>query len=199
MAILSKNRLNITKEQKKYLLKKLKFKNIEEIDTAILKQLKENLKSLKDSRQQSKITYKLWDIIIWVIVASFSDIYDWEMFVHVHYKWFKSFLQITGGVPSYQIYENVFTIIDYKELEKLLVSFYKSITNFSAKKEYLNIDGRSDNGSSRNKTDYNEKCKPLNVLNLYSNKYGICLASKQIDEKTNEIKTIKDILFLLCL
>src|SRR5699024_6488165 len=35
---------------------------------------------------------------------------------------------------------------------------------------------------------------PLNVLNAYSNKYGICLASEQIDDKTNEITAIPDIL-----
>lgn len=197
MAVPKKERLNITTQQKKFLLKKLGIKNITDIDVAILKQLKENLKSIKDTRQQSKITYKLWDIIICVIVASFADVYDWEdieMFVKTHYKWFKSFLQMTGGVPSYQTYENVFAIIDYKELEDILVEFYKNLTIPSLNRDCLNIDGRTDNGSSRKETDYSEKTKALNVLNLYSNNFGICLASEQIDEKSNEIPTIPDIL-----
>lgn len=197
MAVPNKERLNITTQQKKFLLKKLGIKNITDIDVTLLKQLKENLKSLDDPRQQSKIAYKLWDIIICVIVATFADVYDWEeieMFVKIHYKWFKSFLQMTGGVPSYQTYENVFAIIDYKELEGILVDFYKSLTTPILSREYLNIDGRIDNGSSRKETDYNEKVKSLNVLNLYSNNYGICLASEQIDEKTNEIPTIPEIL-----
>ena len=111
---------------KKFLLKKLDIKNITDIDVALLKQLKENLKTINDTRQQSKITYKIWDIIICVIVATFADVYDWEdieMFVKYHYKWFKSFLQMTGGVATYQTYENVFAIINSKELEKILVSF----------------------------------------------------------------------------
>ena len=176
MAVPKKERLNITTQQKKFLLKKLGIKNITDIDVAILKQLKENLKSIKDTRQQSKITYKLWDIIICVIVASFADVYDWEdieMFVKTHYKWFKSFLQMTGGVPSYQTYENVFAIIDYKELEDILVEFYKNLTIPSLNRDCLNIDGRTDNGSSRKETDYSEKTKALNVLNLYSNNFGI--------------------------
>ena len=193
MAVPKKERLNITTHQKKYLFKKLGIKNITDINVSILKQLKENLKSLKDTRQQSKITYKLWNIIICVIVASFADVYDWEdieMFVKSHYKWFKSFLQMTGGVPSYQTYENVFSIINYKELEDILVCFYKSLTITTLNRDCLNIDGRTDNGSSRKETDYNEKVKALNVLNLYSNNFGICLASEQIDEKSNEIPTI---------
>ena len=58
-------RLNIDSKQKKYLLKKLEIENILDIDTVILKRLKENLKDLTDSRQQSKITYKIWDVNIY--------------------------------------------------------------------------------------------------------------------------------------
>lgn len=197
MAVPKKNRLNITTKQKNFLLKKLGIKDITDIDVTILKKLKENLKSLDDTRQQSKITYKLWDIIICVIVASFADVYDWEeieIFVNEHYKWFKSFLQMTGGVPTWQTYENVFAIINYKELENILVNFYISLTITTLDRDCLNIDGRTDNGSSRKETEYNEKIKSLNVLSMYSNKYGICLASEQIDDKTNEIPTIPDIL-----
>lgn len=197
MAVPKQNRLNITIKQKNLLLKKLEIKSITDIDVAILKQLKENFKTLSDSRQKSKISYKLWDIIICVVVASFADIYDWkeiELFVKTHYKWFKSFLQMTGGIPTWQTYENVFAIIDSKELENILVDFFTSLIITSSDRDLLNIDGRTDNGSARKETDYNKKEKPLNVLNMYSNKYGICLASEQIDSKTNEIPTIPDIL-----
>lgn len=198
MAVPKKEKLNLTTYQKKYLFKILNIKDITEIDTAILKQLKENLKSITDTRQQSKIVYKIWDIVICTIVADFADIYDWEeieMFVKTHYKWFKSFLQMTGGVPNYQTYENVFAIINPKELEEILVTFYKSIISPVANtKDCINIDGRVDNGSSRKETNFSEKVKALNVLNMYSNNYGICLASEQIADKTNEIPTVPDIL-----
>ena len=46
MAVPKKERLNITTQQKKYLFKKLGIKNITDINVSILKQLKENLKSL---------------------------------------------------------------------------------------------------------------------------------------------------------
>lgn len=191
-------RLNIDSKQKKYLLKKLEIENILDIDTAILKRLKENLKDLTDSRQQSKITYKIWDVIVCTIISNFAEVYDWddiEIFIKEHYKWFKSFLQMTGGVPTGQTIENIFAIVDSKELEEILVDFYKNlIRSIDPKGDLINIDGRTSNGSSRKETNYNKKEKPLNVLNMYSNKYGICLASEQIDEKTNEIPTIPTIL-----
>ena len=61
-------------------------------------------------------------------------------------------------------------------------------------KDIINLDGRVSKGSSRQETEYQDKMKPLNVLNAYSNKYGICLASEMIEEKSNEIPTIPEIL-----
>ncbi len=191
-------RLNITNVEQKYLFKKFGINNIEDIDVTILKQLKENLKNLTDSRQQSKISYKIWDIVICVILANLTNISDWEdipTFVESKKDFLKNFLKLTGGIPHYVTYERVFSIIEPKELETILNTFISSIVfNVCMEKEIINIDGRVSRGSSRNETNYSEKIKPLNVLNAYSNNYGICLASEMIEEKTNEIPTIPVIL-----
>ncbi len=198
MAKTNKKVPNIEKDQINRLKKVLGIKKIEDIEPAILKELKESFKYyITDTRQKGKITYKIWDIIMYVILANFSDVYDWEEihdFIKIHQKWLRSFLLMTGGIPTEKTIENIFSIISPKELETVLVSFYKSLIGTTKDKDLVNIDGRVDRGSSRNKTDYNEKKKPLNVLNAYSNKYGICLASEEIEDKTNEIPTIPDIL-----
>ena len=183
----------------RYLLNKFNVKSLLEVRTKIMKDLKERLKvGITDVRQGWKTHYKIWDILVCIIVANFSDVYDWEDiedFVRVNYQWFKSFLQMTGGIPNYQTYERVFSLIDHKELENILVAFYKDLIYVTRQRDLLDIDGRTSNGSSRKITDYNpEKVKTLNVLSAYSNQYGICLASEMIDDKTNEIPTIPDIL-----
>ncbi len=94
--------LNITNKEQKFLLKKFEINNIEDIDVAILKQLKENLKKLTDSRQQSKIVYKIWNLVICVILANLTNISDWEdipTFVESKKVFLKNFLKLTGGVP----------------------------------------------------------------------------------------------------
>ena len=101
---------------------------------------------------------------------------------------------MTGGIPCTNTYERVFAIIDYKELESIFIEFLLTFSLSSTDNDIINLDGRVNRGSSRNETRYNDKVKPLNVLNAYSNKYGICLASEQIDDKTNEITAIPDIL-----
>ena len=116
-------RLNITNNEQKFLLRKFGINNIEDIDIAVLKQLKENLKCLTDSRQQSKISYKIGDIVICVILSNLTNISDWEdipTFVESKKEFLKKFLKLTGGIPHYITYERVFCIIDPKELENIL-------------------------------------------------------------------------------
>ncbi len=190
--------LNITNNEQRFLLKKFGINKIEDINIAVLKELKENLKNLTDIRQQSKILYKIWDIVICVILANLTTITDWQdipTFVESKKDFLKQFLKLTGGIPHYITYERVFALIEPKELETILNEFLcKIIVKASMEKEIINIDGRVSRGSSRNETFYKEEIKPLNVLNAYSNNYGICLASEIIDDKTNEIPTIPTIL-----
>lgn len=192
------NKLNVTKEQMKYLKKKLKVTRMEDIELAVLKELKESFKSLTDQRQKSKTHYKIWDIVCYVIFANMSGAEDWEdieEFIDVHYDFFRSFLLMTGGVPNWQTIERVMSMIDSKELENILVDFFKKMTlNQKNDVDIINIDGRVDRGSARKSTNYNDKVSPLNVLNAYSNNHGLCLASEIIEDKTNEIPTIPVIL-----
>ena len=121
---------NLNKEEIKYVKKVLGITKIQDIDTAILKQLKEELKKLKDTRNKNMISFKMWDVVMCVILASFADCNDWDeiyLFVEDNYKWFKSFLQMTGGVPKASSYERIISLIDENELKAILFDFFKSI------------------------------------------------------------------------
>lgn len=194
----SKRRFELDMKQINYIKKKLEITTIEDIDKAALKLLKNKLKTLTDIRQKHKTKFKVWDIVICAILAvlfgaeSWEDIHD---FVDGHYEWLREFLLMTGGIPCVKTYERVFSILDSKEIETIFNDFIMSFSlDNNTQKDIIDIDGRVTRGSSRNATLYHEKIKPLNVLNAYSNNYGICLASEQIDDKTNEIPTIPEIL-----
>lgn len=189
---------NLSKSEISFVKKVLNITKIQDVDITILKRLKENLKKLKDSRNQNMIIYKLWDVIMCTILSSFADNNTWEdihNFVSDNYAWFKSFLQMTGGIPKPDSYERIIGLVDSKELNNLLVDFFVCITisKFS-KMNLLNFDGRVNNGSKRNLTISNEAKKPLNCLNVYSNQYGYCIETIPIDEKTNEIPTIEELI-----
>ena len=198
MAMPPKKNSNLSKEEIKFIKNKLGITKIQDIDTAILKELKESLKELKDSRNKNMISFKMWDVIICVILASFSDCNDWEdvhTFVVDNYSWLKSFLQMTGGIPKASSYERIISLIDNNELNKILFDFFKSITRkLNPEIKLRNFDGRINNGSRRNSTISNDSSKPLNCLNCYANEYGYCIETVPIDEKTNEIPTIETLI-----
>ena len=198
MARPSKRRFELEIHQINFIKNKLGISKIEDVDKATLKRLKENLKEISDTRMKHKTKFKIWDIIVCTILAilfgaeSWDDVHD---FVEDHYLWLREFLLMTGGIPCVKTYERVFEIIDSKELENILVEFLKRFSiNSNMKQDIIDLDGRVTRGSARKETICNKNIKPLNVLSAYSNKYGICLASEAIEDKSNEIPAIPEIL-----
>lgn len=181
----------LDKRQKNYLKKKFNIDAYKDLTPEILKRLKKEMMKLEDKRIKKKCTYKLWDIVVCVVISVLCGKKDWEEiydFVYEKQDFFKKFLKMTGGVPSSKTYERVMSMINYKELEQILLSFFKSITkNIYEDIDILNIDGRVNNGSKRKKTYKVEQVSPLNMLNVYSNNHNLCLWSEMIDTKTNEI------------
>ena len=184
----------LDKRQKNYLKKEFGIKAYKDLTPTILKRLKEELKNLTDTRQQSKVTFKMWDIMTCLIVAVLCGCKDWDEihdFVVIKVDFFKQFLKLTGGIPSAKTYERVMSIIDYKELERILVDFFGAITFHKLSgMDIMNFDGRVSRGSKRNETIKRDAVSPLNMLSAYSNKYGICIGTQMISDKTNEIPNI---------
>jgi len=177
-----KNKLNCEKSE----LKKL---GIQE-----LKALKDKARTLTDSRIKKKCKYKLWDIVCVTLLATIANCNEWEeieCFAVKNKKWLKKFLMLTGGIPSYQTYERVLSLIEPKEINEICVEFSSILSACNKdKKEFYHFDGKVERGSSRK----DGEIKPLNVLNVYSSKYGICIEQEMIEEKTNEITAIPKVI-----
>lgn len=173
--------------------------NIKEIKLEKIKELKEKSMMLNDERQKSKITYKIWDIVVVVILAVLADNNEWdeiEDFAIAEKPFLKKFLKLTGGIPSSKTYERVISMLDSKELNKLFVEFIKEIqfmenTGF---KDILSFDGKVDKGSARTKGFITDNVKPLNVLNVYSDNLQMCIDQEMIEDKTNEITAIQEVI-----
>lgn len=52
--------------------------NIKEVEIEKLRELKVKSMMLNDERQKSKITYKIWDIVVVVILAVLADCNEWD-------------------------------------------------------------------------------------------------------------------------
>ncbi len=193
-----KNIDKLDKRQKKYLKNKFGISAWKDLTPTILKNLKEAMKQLTDTRQQEKTIYKMWDVVTCVVISCLCGMKTWEEihdFVVLKYEFFRKFLKMTGGIPSAKTYERIMSIIDKKELEIIVLDFFKTITtNLYSTLDILNIDGRVNNGSKRKATVKVDAVSPLSCLNVYSNNLRMCIAEEIIDKKTNEIPTTAAIL-----
>lgn len=172
---------------------------IKEIEISKLKELKEKSMMLKDERQKGKVIYKIWDIVVVVILAVLADCNEWEEiadYARDEKDFLKKFLKLTGGIPTAKTYERAISLIDSQELNKIFVDFIKDIQFMDDIyfKDILSFDGKVDKGSSRKKGYIVEETKPLNVLNVYSDKLQMCIDQEMIEEKTNEITAIPDVI-----
>ena len=73
---------------------------IEEIEVEKLKELKGKTMMLNDERQKGKIIYKIWDIVVVVILAVLADCNEWEEiadYAKDKKDFLKTFLKLTGG------------------------------------------------------------------------------------------------------
>jgi predicted transposase YbfD/YdcC len=190
-------------KMKKYtrkLRKKLDKKKIkmEEIDIMELKKLRNKARLITDKRIKKKSTYKIWDVVCVVLIATICNCNDWEeiqLFAEEHREWLRNFLQLTGGIPTPTTYKNIMSIINAKELQEFCMYAYEELIEKARKNgDIYHFDGKVERGSSRKTDKKNNKIKPLNVLNVYSEGAGVCIEQEMIEEKTNEITAIPDVI-----
>lgn len=192
--------MNKIRKHTKKIVKKLSKRNIkvEEIEAMELKKIRNRAKLITDTRVKGKCTYKIWDIVCVVLIATICNCNDWEeiyLFAQEHKTWLRSFLQLSGGIPTPTTYKNIMSIINPAELHEFCMYAYEELINNAKKNgDIYHFDGKVERGSARNTNKDNNKVKPLNVLNVYSEATGICLDQEMIEEKTNEIKAIPDVI-----
>ena len=174
---------------------KLNCENIdmEKLSIVELKSLKNKAKSLTDKRIKRKCKYKIWDIVCVALLAVISNCNEWEeieMFAIKNKKWLRNFLLLTGGIPSAQTYERVISLLEPNEINKICIEFSNILTEFNKnKKEMYHFDGKIEKGSSRK----DGEIKPLNVLKVFSSRYGICIDREMIEEITAIPKLIESL------
>ena len=157
-----------------------------------------------DPRQKGKVEYPLYEIIVLAFFAilggadTFSSVASCCRYKE---KFFRKFLPLNHGMPSHDTFNRVFSLIDVSQLEDALVFFVsqaferlrKALKIPVPSMKQICVDGKVSRGSGRY-ADTPSEIKDIQTLHVYSTEDGICLHSRQIGEKTNEIPTAQVIL-----
>ena len=161
-------------------------------------------KNIEDFRVVNRTIFNLYDILIIVflaILSGYSNASAFEHFCKRNYNYLESLGLLTDEiVPSHDTFRRTLMLLNPVYLEKalniILNNFFKKVEKYisdNGKLTHVAIDGKELRGTGRSNDSLNPK-KNIQTLNVYNVTNGICMFSRVIDEKTNEIPVAQDLL-----
>lgn len=157
-----------------------------------MKALLDYVSTVADMRQEKKILHKMMDIIMLVFFAMLANADDWvemEVFGKEHEKFLRNYLELPNGIPSHDTIQRVFAMVPSEFLENFQKQWNEMLNSDEGNKikRLLAIDGKTQrgNGSKNQKANH--------IVSAVDEK-GFCLGQKRVEEKTNAIKAIPELL-----
>jgi len=151
---------------------------------------------IKDPRVDRTKKHKLIDIIIIAICATICGADGWvavEQFGIEKEAWLKTILGLPDGIPSHDTFGRVFAHLDPLEFE---ACFFEWVQSISAKVEgVIAIDGKT----LRRSHDKANGKKALHMVSAWAAENRLVLAQVAVDQKSNEITAIPELLRQLSL
>ena len=157
-----------------------------------MKTLLDYVSTVTDIRQEKKVRHKMMDIIMLVFFAMLGNADDWvemEVFGKEHEDFLRNYLELPYGIPSHDTIQRVFAIVPPEFLENFQKRWNETLNSDEGNriKKLLAIDGKTQRGNS------SIKQKANHIVSAVDEK-GFCMGQKRVDEKTNEIKAIPELL-----
>lgn len=154
------------------------------------------LEGIEDPRGPScNFTYSLTSILFMTIVASLCGADDWPQIVALcnsMQDWIGQFVDMSAGVPSEYTFKRVFSALAPQEINKLLIAVSGSI-NTECENDVITFDGKTLRGTR----DESSGLKAIHFLNAWSTERGLCIGHLEVDEKTNEITAMPELMNFL--
>jgi predicted transposase YbfD/YdcC len=150
---------------------------------------------LPDPRHDRGQNHLLIDMVALALCGTICGADTWadiERFSLAHQAWFEQFLELPNGVPSHDTFGRVFRCLDTAEFQTCLSRWVEHL-QFSLKGRTIAIDGKTLRGSH----DHASGQKPLHIINAWAKHVSFCLGSISVDDKSNEIPAVQELLSIL--
>lgn len=159
-----------------------------------MKTLMNHFEILEDPRDIRGKRHELINILIMTIygiLCGYTDFTNLADFLKVHEDYFTNLLTLENGTPSHDTLSNVFAVIDNKKFLEIFIDWIKEIIKNNG--VHLSIDGKAVK-SARDKI--NGGNTPY-IVSAFLSDIGISVGQLKVDDKTNEITAIPELIELL--
>lgn len=161
----------------------------------ILKSIEHHFDALEDPRAEERVDHKLIDILVITICAVVGGANDWEevvVFGEAKEEWFREFLELTHGIPSYSTFWRFYRFLDAEQFESCFARWMAAVCQLS-EGEVVAIDGKQCRRSHDRTIGQDAIC----LVSAWASANGITLGQVKTDAKSNEITTIPLLLEML--
>ena len=171
-----------------------------------LEAIEEHFSKVPDPRKDRTKDHKLIDIIAIAICAVICGAEGWvdiELYGKSKQPWLSTFLELPNGIPSHDTFGRVFSLIDAQQFQ---LAFYTApavrcrcewvwAVNDILQGQIINIDGKCLRGSDDNRLGK----RAIYMVSAWATENEIVLGQRKVDEKSNEITAIPELLKMLAL
>lgn len=157
-----------------------------------LKAIEKHFGEVTDPRVDRTKDHKLVNIIAIAICAVICGAENWvdvELYGNSKLPWLKTFLELPCGIPSHDTFGRVFGRIDAKEFQKAFFEWVMAVNDL-IEGQIVNIDGKCLRGSD----DKALGKRAIYMVSAWASENEIVLGQRKVDEKSNEITAIPELL-----
>ncbi len=153
----------------------------------------EHFKDLADPRIDRTKEHDLIDVLIIAVCCllcageSFNDMED---FGKAKEEWFKGFLKLRHGIPSHDTFNRVFQALDPKQFLECFLRWTQSLRE-AIPQEVVALDGKA------LRRAMNKSQSPRYIVSAWAESNGLVLGQLKVDEKSNEITAVPELLRVL--
>jgi predicted transposase YbfD/YdcC len=150
----------------------------------------EHLSIITDPRINRTKDHELIDILVLAICAllcraeTFNDMED---FGKAKEEWFKSFLSLPNGIPSHDTFNRVFQALNPKQFQDAFLNWTQSVRQ-AVPDEIVAMDGKA------LRRALTQSKNPRYIVSAWAEDNGLVLGQLKVDEKTNEITAVPQLL-----
>ncbi len=159
--------------------------------------LKACFADLSDPRVVGRCDHLLLDIVALTILAVLCGAEDWpdiELFGQTRAEWLRTFLQLPNGIPSHDTFRRVLGALDRNQFAACLFQWTQALHEATGG-QLIAIDGKALRRSFARKSGK----AMLHLVTAWSSQNRLTLGQVAVEDKSNEITAIPELLKLLSL
>jgi len=153
----------------------------------------EYFSDLPDPRIDRCKDHSLIDIITIAILATIcgaEHFTEMETFGQAKQDWLKTIQELKNGIPSHDTFARVFARIKPSEFQERFIRWVQAVQT-KTDGEVVGIDGKTARRS------HNKGVGPLHLVSAWASRNRLVLGQIKVDEKSNEITAVPELLKLL--